>query len=265
MKYALQYYRGCEILDQVDEIIINYYEKDKELINFLNKILSYQRLIIDISTLENIDENIEIFKQAFEKNNNIAIKCSKNQNFNILKENNLSFFFKEGANTWDKLVGYIEAGVSDIYIVDELGFSLRKIKNAYKDCNINIRVYPNIAQSSSDLYKNTFKKFFIRPEDLYLYENIIDVIEFADIRLKAQPTYLKVYKEGVWNDNLNIIIAGLDIDINTMAMIPLFAESRLNCGKRCALNNCHICDHIQIIAGDLEDNKIFFKTTVTEK
>ena len=42
--------------------------------------------------------------------------------------------------------------------------------------NIQIRVFPNVAQSRSEI--PAIKQFFIRPEDLNAYEPYVDIYEF---------------------------------------------------------------------------------------
>lgn len=262
MNFAIKYYKNCPILDKVNEIIIKYNEKDSELINFAKeKTKEDQRLVINICQLDSpIEENIDIFKAIIKikQSKNFAIKCLKDQNYSLFQENNIPFFFSNGAETWDELIGQISCNVSDIYIINELGFSLHKIAQVFKD-KVNIRVYPDIVQSSSELYKNTLKCFFIRPEDLFLYENIIDTIEFFDDRLNVQPTLYNIYAREAWNDDLSIPIKGLDKNIDSSLIIPLFGQTRLNCGKRCALNKCSVCDHAEIIAGKLELNDIYIE------
>lgn len=45
-------------------------------------------------------------------------------------------------------IGLVKLKVKDIYIVNELGFELDKIAEIAHKENINIRIIPNIAQSS---------------------------------------------------------------------------------------------------------------------
>lgn len=255
MKYAVRYFKNSKILDKADEIIIKYWERDPELLEFLNKLKENQRLILNITNLDNVEDNIDLFKAAAQKVN-ISILCSKHQDYNIFIDNEIPFFFIEGVDSLDKLVSNIEIGVSDIYITNELCFYLKDIAENYKDL-VNIRVYPNITQSSSNSYKHIFRKFFIRPEDIDLYEGIISTIEFYTDFLEQQDTLYKIYNtKGAWNDDLNIIIKGLDLNINSANLMPFFGSTRLNCKKRCALNKCHICDHMEILAKSLKEDNI---------
>lgn len=41
----------------------------------------------------------------------------------------------------------IDRKVSDIYIVEELGFDLINVANVLHKNNINVRIFPNVAQS----------------------------------------------------------------------------------------------------------------------
>ena len=57
----------------------------------------------------------------------------------LLKENQIQFFFNDFVGNWDSLVSLIEYGVSDIYIVNELGFDLKEVAEACKENNVKIK------------------------------------------------------------------------------------------------------------------------------
>lgn len=85
--------------------------------------------------------------------------------------------------------------MSDIYITNDLAFDLNTLsKEVHKINNkCQIRVYCNIAQSALVLQEqNSLKSFFIRPEDVDLYEKYIDVLEFYGVDEKLE-TYYKIY------------------------------------------------------------------------
>ena len=257
MKYSIHYYKGCPILDDADEIIIKYTEKDPELINFVQNWKQEQRIVINITTLTNqeIEENLSIFSAAASAHN-IAILCRKDQFYVDIAAADIPFFFDYGIDSLDELVWQIHLGVSDIYIVNELGFSITKIKEAYED-KVNIRVFPNVAQGGNENIDG-FNKFFIRPEDVGIYENYVDIFEFGG-ELDQQPIIYKIYKDERWLGNLNEIIIGSNAFINNLSIVPSFGYSRLNCNKRCAFNKCDICNHIKSVSEILNDKGINIK------
>ena len=261
LKYACKFYQGCPMLQTADEIIIKYFKKDREILDFVQKWEPQQRVILNVTQLsaEDFKNSIELFSATL-KLHSIAILCSKTQDYRALYEVNVPYFFVEPCSTADELTGQIRAKVSDVYIMNELGFSLPDAAVTCRAGSVKIRVIPNLAQSSSDLVSDNFTKFFIRPEDLGLYEDYVDVVEFytPEDRLDMQNVLCDVYKEGKWAGNLAYIIFGID-KINNLAIMPLFGETRLRCKKRCCFQKCDICKTIQTISKELDKKDIHFE------
>ena len=261
MKYACKFYQGCPMLEGSDEIIIKYFKKDREILDFVQKWESYQTVVLNVTQLseDGFRDSLELFSAAL-KLHSITIMCSKSQDYFSLYENNLPYFFVEPCGTMDELTGQIRAKVSNVYVTNELGFYLPEIAPLCKSSNVKVRVIPNLAQSSTDLAEDDFTKFFIRPEDLYLYEDLIDVVEFytPEDRLDAQNVINEVYKEGKWQGNLALIIYGIE-PINNSAIMPLFGETRLKCKKKCCFQKCNICATIKSISKELDKKNIHFE------
>ena len=159
-------------------------------------------------------------------------------------------------NTKDELLGYIQLGVSDVYIGDNLGFELDKVAEIAHQNNVQIRVFPNVAQSS---WKETpgLKKFFIRPEDVTFYSDYVDVFEFWGTNLKKQEIFYKIYSKQEWFGSLNEIIYELNEELDSRYIIPRFAEKRIRCKKECLKGGkCQICDRIKELSHTLEEAHI---------
>lgn len=260
MNYAIKFYQNCSALSEADEIIIKYTHKTTELLDFIKEYKEEQRIVIDITQIETIDEsNSMIWRAAMEQHKNFAVKLSLYQEtyLEIIKENKIPFFFAEGADTWDKLAYITEAGAADVYIVNDFGFDMQNISDFCKQNNIKIRVIPNVVQTSATLENNldTFKMFYIRPEDVYFYSSFVDTFEFDGL-LEKQPVYISIYKEGKWNDDLSLLILGLEKSIQNNTIIPTFAERRSNCRKLCWLKKCHLCDNITSLSQVLTKNNL---------
>jgi len=171
----------------------------------------------------------------------------------------MPFYFTYPIDNWDEFIGYCEEGVSDVFIVGELAFDLERVAAAAHEKNIRIRCYPNVCQTRWNGYKTGLTTFFIRPEDLYLYEDYIDVIEF-DLTpnfLYQQETYYTIYfHDKKWEGNLQNIIKGLKIPINNYYLLGNeFGKRRINCQKRCLKNNrCNYCEVLVELAKTIEDS-----------
>ena len=256
MKFAIKFYQGCRTLQKADEIIIRYNEKSASLIDFIQKWGEHQRIIVDITELETpIEECLAIFEGARKLHKEFAVLLSYNQDYVELAEMNIPFFFIEGASCLDDLANQIQLGVSDVYIINELGFNLEKISKLFHKNNVQVRVYPNVAQSGSKLNMNTFQQFYIRPDAVQLYEEFVDVFEFFG-PLDKQPVLYDIYYDERWLGNLNEVILGLNKIVNNQTIMPYFDTPRIRCNKRCNFGKCDICGAVENLGKALEEKGI---------
>ncbi len=262
MKYCINYSNKSHIIDKVDEILIRY-DKNKILELFTQFIPAHlnQRIIVQLIEEDNIDtivNNLKKIISIYNENKDIKFDIQLpfyNQKFiEELKDTNLKYFFKAAANSWDKFTGLISQNVSDIYITDELAFELDKIAEIAHKNNIKVRIYPNVAQSRWDKLSDILK-FFIRPEDIEIYEPYVDVCEFYGDKAQQIDTYYKIYQEDKkWFGDLQEIIIGLDSKIDSRYIIPRFAEKRIKCGKDCLKGGkCEMCKRILDLSEQLEN------------
>lgn len=261
MKYAINFYTTCRTLPVADEIIIKYGEESgqEDLPRFASEIPEEQRLVVNICMLTAEDHDLELFQAAAAAHKNIAFMVAYDQNIHQdLYDLNLKYFFIDPISNLDDFMGVINLGVTDIYVTNELGFFLEKISPICKKKDIAIRVYPNVAQSTNKFTTPGIKKFFIRPEDVELYEQYVDVLEFWG-PIDKQPVLYDIYHDGRWQGNLQDLILGLDEEIDNMKIMPAFGESRTCCRKKCAYGQCHICDNIKSAAEALEIKGIKLK------
>lgn len=262
MKYCINYSNKSHIIDKVDEILIRY-DKNKILELFTQFIPAHlnQRVIVQLIEENNIDtivNNLKKIISIYNENKDIKFDIQLpfyNQKFiEELKDTNLKYFFKAAANSWDKFTGLISQNVSDIYITDELAFELDKVAEIAHKNNIKVRIYPNVAQSRWDKLSDILK-FFIRPEDIEMYEPYVDVCEFYGDKAQQIDTYYKIYQEDKkWFGDLQEIIIGLDSKIDSRYIIPRFAEKRIKCGKDCLKGGkCEMCKRILDLSEQLEN------------
>lgn len=262
MKYCINYSNKSHIIDKVDEILIRY-DKNKILELFTQFIPAHlnQRVIVQLIEENNIDtivNNLKKIISIYNENKDIKFDIQLpfyNRKFiEELKDTNLKYFFKAAANSWDKFTGLMSQNVSDIYITDELAFELDKVAEIAHKNNIKVRIYPNVAQSRWDKLSDILK-FFIRPEDIEMYEPYVDVCEFYGDKAQQIDTYYKIYQEDKkWFGDLQEIIIGLDSKIDSRYIIPRFAEKRIKCGKDCLKGGkCEMCKRILDLSEQLEN------------
>lgn len=260
MKYCLpynQYTSGNPRINEADEWKIEYNPNDKTLIDFIEK-NSNKRINLCIGNKINLKEetDLKFLQELCERYDNIfiAIDDYSIENINILKNSKIKYYFNLLYVTdWDILYECINAKPTDIIIAESLGFELDKVSKILHDKNINIRVFPNVAQSSSK-ETNDLLKFFIRPEDVSFYENYIDTFEFYDDGKKAIQ-YFHIYKEKKeWFGKLKEIIIDFNSDLDNKYVLPRFAEKRFSCNKNCIKGGtCRICYNIDSLSKTLDE------------
>ena len=271
MKYCIDYRPNSRRIDEVDEINIPFNKDD--MITLLNYLKNHTSQRINIY-IENIDECLQykIVEKMInlKKENpeiNYALKFSmynKDLPFDKMIKENIKFYFNVYISQWEDLLQMLDLGVSDIYITEDLGFELNKVKKVCEN-KVQIRAFPNVAQKSWDKIPD-LKSFFIRPEDVEKYEPYIDVLEIYGDR-KKHDILFKIYsKNKQWFGKLNEIITGFNSDLDSKFMTPRFADKRIRCSRECLKGGkCMICEHIEELSKNLEEAKIIIRIDKKEE
>lgn len=264
--FCLNFKKGRRYLDVVDQIIIKYHPSEN-LLNFLNQHKN-QRIILDIEDAESFLKNYGVetlaaVKTHIDNPNNWVLRFPKmldNDNtididaLTNMQKLGLPFFFKEYVDRWDILKGYLDLQVTDVYIVNELGFELDKVSKLAHNYNTKIRVFPNIAQTSWALTPD-LKKFFIRPEDIEDYEEYVDVFEIFEAQepIIAETLYKVYAMDKQWYGKLEEIIGDFSADLDGRFLHPRWVDRRIKCGKKCLKGSmCDMCDTIAGLGESLE-------------
>lgn len=262
--FCLKYYPFENYFDEVDELKIEYRPADRTLKDFLQK-YSNKSIIIEIKE-ELTDLDVQIFKGLYDKYKNIKliIDFDNKENLTKVQENEIPFFFGNFVTTIDQLNGLIPYHPTDMYICEELGFSLDRVSTLLHANNIKVRVFPNICQSS--FYETpSLKQFFIRPDDIDIYSVFVDVFEIISDQARQQ-VLLKIYKQQKWLGKIKEVIPTFDNDLDNKFVLRSFGAIRSKCGKRCMYNPevCNICDRFVETAQSLKDNHIMITKPKSE-
>ena len=187
--------------------------------------------------------------ERFEEQVNFIRECTKNYtisctNFGVMKDllsKGYNVYFDYPITDWEMFDTLKKLGVSDINIDGPLGFQMDKIKQGKE--NIIIRVSPAASASASLSEEDNINSFFIRPEDMPLYEEAIDIIDFRAQDTNTEKVLLDIYSRGTFDHNLSLLVKNLHTDITNPFIDKKFAEARLNCGQRCKIpgRSCHMC------------------------
>jgi len=268
-KFCLKYFPFCgNYIDKADELLIKYNPNDRTLPEFVEK---YQdkTIIINVNPQLpiNPDEegftgldknNVIILSELSKKYKNIKIifNSSDKVAYSLAIENNIPFFFSNRVGTLDEMHGLMKYHPTDMYICEELGFSLYNIARILHEQGIRIRVFPNICQSSFTETPSLYT-FFIRPDDIRIYTPIVDVFELITDKDRQQVIF-KIYKEGKWFGKLNEIIPSFHGELDNKYILDGFGLFRCKCDKRCYRkpSSCGICAKYVAAADALEEKGI---------
>ena len=257
--FCLNYYPSQKYLQDVEELRINYRPADRTLPDFLEK-FQEKSIVIDVRDAFE-DTDVQLFKGLYEKFKNFKLILDFNNKEHLIKieESRLPHFFTNPVVTVDQLNGMIAHHPTDMYICEELGFSLDKVSKLLHDNNIKVRVYPNICQSSFS-ETASIKTFFIRPEDISIYATFVDVFELVADEDRQQVLY-KIYKQEKWFGKISEVIPSFKGDLDNRFLVGAFGMIRSKCGKRCMLRpeSCTICDRFTDLANTFSENKIMIR------
>ena len=266
MNFAIPFTRKFNYFNQPNvEINIHYKPKVKELDDFISK-YSQKRINLIFQEGEFDKERdlplTEAFREKYPQCELVMrMPVYSRQIQSLLAQKQLPHYYYILANRWGIFNGLLNTSVTDIYISEDLCFSLDIIQQKVKDTNKKIRTFCNVCQTTWP-EEESLRTFFIRPEDIFLYNKYIDVVEFFEADKNSLNTLYNLYNKGErWAGPLREIIKGFKGDTDSYYLFSRFGEKRLDCGKRCNVSNCSFCVQAASLADTLKQNQIgiFYK------
>lgn len=259
MKYCLPYRPDLKVFKEPEEYLLKYEKYNPDLIEFIENHPN-QTIILEVHDGVSQDDFDKLFLLGRVCKN---IKLAFNYNAFVSRgkfDLSIPFFFLDLVGDYEKLNLFLSYKISDIYVSGQLGFELDNVSKICKEKGISVRAYPNLATSTSVTCPE-LQKFFIRPEDTYLYEKYIDVFEFMGERDKVQMFYKIYAKDFMWMGDLSTLVGNLNTELEGSSIISSFGESRLSCRRRCLSGRpCRICYHAQELSSVLTKNGYVLKT-----
>lgn len=259
MNFCIPFNKESTILKQCDEIIINYTPDQSELrLESFIQMWPDHKITLNIGTKVPTDELIAIL-QKLESYSNFSMRFSQNNTTMLdqAKKLNIPYYFNNIAYTYDDIYQFKGLGVSEVIIGPELGFDLINCSNVAKKLGLLVRSY----HTYSILYNEYIQphwQYFIRPEDMSLYEQYIDTIEFFSGDVYKINVLFNVYKEQKWDGSLNEIIFSESLKYDNKYIPPIWGRRRVKCGRSCMYkeNGCHICEQLYNLSKTLEQAQI---------
>jgi hypothetical protein len=256
MKYCLKYSNICSKLARAHEISIKYIE-DYGLVEFLeNHRLQRIILCVDAKSFEDAEVRklAAIRKEHPEYNFTVCLSEFDSSLIEQFKSNNIPFYFKKPCTNWEMFNALIQYGVSDIDLSGPLAFEMSKVIKVLEklEPKPQIRVTANVVKNLNP-FTPSLVGFYIRPEDVDLYEEFIDVIEFEG--LEHQDVFFSIYAEQkAFIGDLCQCIYGFKDRVDNKGLIYLFGERRRDCGRQCLSGGrCRRCYDLAHIAAPMGD------------
>ena len=255
--FCLDYYPFEKYVQDADQLKITYNRADRSLSDFLQK---FKEKSIVIQGLFN-EQDLILFRALKERFHNFKLMIYFNETelLNKIKEYNIPFFFHDYVGTIDKVHGLMKYNPTDMYICEQLGFSIDQISKILHNNNIKVRVIPNICQSS---FPQTppLLKFFIRPEDIESYSTYVDIFQLMAPQ-QQQGIIYKIYKQGYWAGPIKEIIPNFKDDLDSRFVTGAFGIIRSSCKRRCLYKpqSCDICHRIVDLSETFKNNNIFVR------
>lgn len=262
MKFCLSAKQTKEYLSKADEIMFMYSDR-KGIKSYFDEYPEATIILRHDRNSENIDwKEIKALNSVKKKG---FVLCLDNiQDCLKAKEEGLDFYHVRPVTNYYDFQALYDLGVKYVYIAAPLFFDLAYLPMDRPE----VRVYANEANVDGLPRANGVCGPWIRPEDLDLYDDHVDVVEFfpsvdkdLDSWLKKERALYRIYaEEHEWPGNLSQIINNLgDKDAANRMIIPEFTETRMFCGQKCnKTGTCHMCD-LAFRMADPERAKKYFE------
>ncbi len=219
---------------------INIYIPNKTEIDW-QKINNYKDVLNLVFALEDTDQFDEVKAHGFTK-----------------------YFWSYPVTTFYELQGLIDLGVSQVLLDAPLFFQLPIVKSVCK--KIEIRLIVNRCFNGYMKRKNGICGTYIRPEDVEVYAQYVDHLEFDIDTLEKELTLYNIYTiDKKWPGNLNMLLSYLNYHVDNRGFDNLpnptgeqhyFAKRRINCGQRCqeSPRRCNFCPTVFELITQLDQN-----------
>ena len=259
MNYCIPFNRDSKYLDTIDELVINYRQNVSEprLQSFIDMHLN-QKITLDMGMTTPGDGFIAAVAKLRDKSKfSIRLPRENAAALGVIPKLGINWYFTNAALTYDDIYTYAEAGAKEFFIGPQLGFDLEHCKIVADNLNMKVRSVYAYSVLDSEVYKN-YWQFFIRPEDIDLYGQYIDTVEFYG-KISVINVLVRVYHDKKWDGPLSEIIPMSDIRFDSRYMISHWGQRRINCNRKCMYSSpstCNICEIIPALSNTLQNANI---------
>ena len=243
MKYCLSEKCTQEYLEQADEIKVEW--KNRKAIpdiaeKYPGKTIILQFVYHQMKNPQNINwEDIDLWRRACQDN----FICAVHDYASCIecKSRGIKFYYGYPVESYWELRGLKNLGVCYARLGPGLFFDM----DAVKAIGVPIRVIPNLAYNDILPHSDGICGQWIRPEDIDMYEDYAEVVEFEDTDIKKEQALYRIYaKQEGWKTNIASLITNMSktIPASNPLLTSEITKARLNCKQKCQANGaCQIC------------------------
>lgn len=248
MKYCTSNYQWDAYRMKVQEVRFSIKNINGAL-NFLeSERHANHRVIIEIPDIKNMGITLEKLIPLAKENKQIVLDLFKLEDLiAVAKASNYecSYMYHYQVTTWAlvQILSYYK--VSDMLLGEPLVFEMDKVRDNIKSQGVTIRVCPHLGRQISESVDDGSRHFWILPQHMHLYENVIDVCDLLDNNVTREGTLVDIYTKGEpYVLPMNLLITNFDREISGGRITEDLVRHRKNCGQRCMVNgiSCHSCD-----------------------
>lgn len=261
MRYCVSGRQPYSILKKADEIKVQYNDKDR-IIDFVEK-LPNKTIILDVPGDEEDWLTWGMYDEKFDEFYIALHNLHRYQEFN---SHGIKWYWPYPITSYYELNMILALKPHYLMIGPPLSFEIDKVVSlAYVDDSaeqIPLRMVCNVARPAylpkpDPITNTTICGQWVRPEDVPLYSQV-QCFEFENVDLKQEEVMLHVYKENqMWPGNLNLLIQGLDFNVDNRAIPDEFGQARITCGQKCwSTSGCHLCQIALQFAEQIRKEKL---------
>ena len=247
MRYCVDGRQPYSVIKKADEVKFKYSDRDKIL--YLIEKYPNTAVILEVPGDEGDWESWQMYSEKFDEFYIALHKLSRAAEFN---EANVKWYWPYPITTYYELEMIVNLHPSYLMIGPPLTFDLdRIIPHTYDECKVDkaepipLRMVVNVAHPAylpADGMHGICGQW-VRPEDANMYATRIRCFEFDGVDLKQEETMFHIYRDNqMWPGNLNLIIQGLNFNVDNRAIPEELGEKRMTCGQRCwSHGTCKLC------------------------
>jgi hypothetical protein len=254
--------------DKVKEFNILFFKSKNKLEKLIDFIDAYPETRINIKFPEGIHIATLNAVNKITDNVYVRLRAQDIPEVEELKKNNIKFFFDADcpAYNYSTLDSFINLGVTDVYLADDLCYNMSDISEYIHEKNIQLRLVLNrIPSTTLDRGINVRSSIYM-PKDFEKLNKYYDVFEFECGEpcdwVKFDVLYRAWFERQYWHGQMSEINDDVFQDFHCDAIYPDFTEFKLNCERRCGkrlANPCRKCEQWLAIGETLKKKNVRFK------